>query len=108
MDAQTHRQKYMPKQSLEEQLEQRKERLAALKQRAQGSAAGSAGHNGAAAATAKRSRDTEDTDADHESDKAPLRFRNYEPANDQLKDFVKPAPLVGPQAKDYVDTVEGQ
>ena len=70
----------------------RKAKLEALKQRA----------------NRKRALQQESDSNDPAEDKKPLRFRNYDPVHSQLKEYIADAPLVGPEAKGVVDTVEGQ
>ena len=66
---------------MEDQSLKRKERLLALK------------------AKSKRTNDVEETSL--------LRFRNYEPLNDDLKQNLVDVMPIGPHARDSVPTVEG-
>ncbi|KAH6560918.1 hypothetical protein BASA62_010202 [Batrachochytrium salamandrivorans] len=100
---------------LGEAASKRKERLAALKKQVlQGEAESNHSTNGTRDTndcdTSKRQRlDSDDATVLADTASVPLlRFRNYQPDAETLQDFVEPAPLIGPDAKGHVDTVEGQ
>ncbi|KAJ3299127.1 Coiled-coil domain-containing protein 12 [Borealophlyctis nickersoniae] len=80
---------------MEDQARKRKERLAALRK-----------------AKTKASDSTNGEEQPEEQDEAPakptLRFRNYEPVSEDLQPLKQDAPAVGPNAKEVVETVEGQ
>ncbi|EGF78932.1 hypothetical protein BATDEDRAFT_90113 [Batrachochytrium dendrobatidis JAM81] len=90
---------------LSEAAENRKERLAALRKQVQQGASTTSNTNGV---DTKRHRQESDTESAVETSASALRFRNYQPETDALKDYVETAPIVGPHAKHHVDTVEGQ